>query len=191
MMALALLVLVGGMSWADKVMGSIPSPYMLDGSIIAYVSCPKSMGTAVYLGGGKYITAAHVVEETGCAIGKKPITVAQRDTKADWAIIIADYAPEYHAVLSCARLVEGQQYFSTGFAEGEPWPVTTRLIAESFRGEGESYLRGNIINGMSGGPISDQDGVVHAINDTRSDDGIPHSGVVELADTPLCKAQSI
>jgi hypothetical protein len=103
-------------------------------------------------------------------------------------LISAGSSPPFHAVISCARLVEGQEYFATGFAEGVPWPVTTRLIAESFRRDGESYLRGNIINGMSGGPVSDVDGVVHGLNDTRSDDGIPHSGVVEIADIPpLCK----
>lgn len=179
------------LGWADAAIGATaadePSPYVLDANTIAYVSCGDYMGTAVYLGAGEYLTAAHVIGHGGgCSVLGKPIRILHIDLPGDWALFHADIHPAFHAVLSCSRLVEGQVYFSSGFAEGMPWPVTTRLIGESFREDGESYLRGNIVNGMSGGPISDMDGVVHAINDTRSGDGIPHSGVVEIADTTLC-----
>jgi hypothetical protein len=65
--------------------------------------------------------------------------------------------------------------------------VTTRLVAERYHDhDGASFLKGAIIDGMSGGAVADGDGVVHAINDSRGGDGIPLAGVIELADTPLC-----
>lgn len=170
---------------------SLPSPYMLDAATLAYVDCDKYMGSAVHLGGGRYITAAHVASATGCKIGGKPVTIEAISISGDWAIIRSDAHLPFYAITSCGRLVEGQVYFASGYAEGNPWPVTIRLVAERYRDNaGISWLRGSIVSGMSGGSVVDSDGVVHAINDMRLGDGVPLGGVVELADTPLCKKGS-
>lgn len=180
------------LGWADRAMGatpprlSLPTPYMIDTATLAYVDCAESTGTAVQIGGGRYITAAHVVTGTGCKIVGKPITIEGIDVGADWAVIRSETRLPFYVIFSCDRLIEGQSYFASGFALGNPWPVTTRLVAERYHDGGESYLRGAIINGMSGGSVVDADGVLHAINDSRGGDGIPLGGVIELADTPLC-----
>lgn len=165
-----------------------PSPYMVDSATLAFVQCDKYAGTAVQIAPGRYVTAAHVVTPAGCKIGGEPFIIESMDVKGDWAILKSKVALPFYAVWSCDRLVQGQPYFASGYAEGNPWPVTTRLIAEHYREDGETFLKGSIIAGMSGGSVVDNDGVLHGINDTRGDDGVPMGGIVELADTPLCKA---
>jgi len=168
---------------------SLPSPYMIDTATLAFVDCDHYMGTAVHLGGGRYITAAHVATSSGCRIGGKPVSIESIDTKADWAIVTSAARLPFYVITSCDRLVEGETYFASGYAEGNPWPVTTRLVAEHYRdADGISMLKGAIVAGMSGGAVVDRDGVLHAINESRMGDGIPLAGVVELADTALCKA---
>lgn len=186
MKALALVALLTlGASPPDT---SLPSPYVVDASTVAYVDCGKYMGTAIHLGGGRYITAAHVADSGACKIGDKPITIESESKSGDWALISSKAELPFYVVYSCDRLVEGQSYLATGFALGNPWPVTTRVVAEHFHdGDGVSFTRGAIVAGMSGGMVSDMDGVVHAFNDQYTPDGVPLSGVVELADTPLCK----
>ena len=169
---------------------ALPSPYLIDTSTLAYVQCGDGVGTAAYLGHGQYITAAHVISGPNCKIDGKPLKIEQIDKKADWALFSSEAELPFYVVYSCDRLKEGEEYFSTGFAEGNPWPVTTRLIAEGWRDKGVSWSKGAIIAGMSGGEVLDTDGVLHAINDQYTSDGVPLSGVVELADTPLCKAKA-
>lgn len=177
---------------------ALPSPYLADGSVVVQIACPDGgAGSAVYLGSGRYLTAAHVVtdEKTGieiqCLIAGQPIAVKSIDRSADYALIEAAHYPAFHAVISCERLAEGEEYFATGYASGNPWPVTSRL-----RGTGAHQVDGTantnltLVNGMSGGAVVDRDGVDHAIIDWRDEDGIPDSGVVEIADTPLCKGKS-
>lgn len=172
-----------------------PSPYLGDGSVVVQVACvDDSAGSAVYIGSGRYVTAAHVVTDektgmpVGCLIEGQPVEIQAISIKGDWAIVHANHFPPFRAVISCERLAEGEEYFATGYADGNPWPVTTRL-----RGTGEHQADGTantnltLVNGMSGGEAVDRDGVDHAIIDWRDDEGIPDSGVVELADTPLCK----
>jgi hypothetical protein len=177
----------------DRPQVALPSPYMIDTSAIVQVLCNDgSSGTAFYLGMGRFMTAAHVVlgkSNLRCWLRGHPATIRALDAKADWAILTAAHYPPYRVVFSCNRMVEGETYFATGYAEGMPWPVTTRLraSAEHLGTDGTDQVRGSLVDGMSGGTVADRDGVVYAINDWRSEDGIPGAGVVELAATPLCK----
>jgi hypothetical protein len=54
-------------------------------------------------------------------------------------------------------------------------------------GNNEELLRGNTVQGQSGGPVSDDRGVILGIVSAGEDDGVPTSIVLSLADTPLCK----
>jgi hypothetical protein len=180
---------------------SRPSPYFMDTSTLAFVVCGDFVGSAVYLGSGRYLTAAHVVtdEKTGkalsCAIAGQSVTIQAINLKIDYALIKAAHYPPFHATISCERLRAGQIYFAAGFAGGNPWPVVTRLRAtgeheRQGEGVGTADVNGSIVSGMSGGGVFDSDGLTHAINDWRDDDGVPVGGVVEIADTPLCGKES-
>src|SRR5206468_8054548 len=129
-----------------------------------------------------------------CWIYGQRISIKQISARADYAIIHADHYPQFRATISCARLEQGAIYFASGYAEGNPWLVTTRLRGTGSHedyGEnvGTANVGGSLINGMSGGAVADPDGATHAIIDWRDDDGIPDGGVVELADTPLCRKE--
>lgn len=176
-----------------------PSPYFLDGSTIVQISCADdSAGSAFYIGEGLFVTARHVVAGARCSIKGKPIKIVQLGHGwVDFALIRAAYRPPFRAVISCAPLREGEQYFATGFAEAHPWAVTQRLIGtrarepEAGAGHSESELvRGSTISGQSGGPVSDQDGLVRGIVSAGPDEGISEADVLQLADTPLCKGKS-
>jgi hypothetical protein len=180
---------------------SRPSPYLMDTSTLALVVCGDYVGSAVYLGSGRYVTAAHVVtdEKTGkpiaCVIAGQSVTIQAIDRKIDYALIKAAHYPPFRATISCERLRAGQIYFAAGFADGNPWPVVTQLRATGEHelhgdGIGTADVNGSIVSGMSGGSVFDSDGLTHAINDWRDDDGVPAGGVVELADTPLCGKDS-
>jgi hypothetical protein len=181
---------------------SHPSPYLIDGSTVVEVFCSDhSMGSAVYLGSGLYVTAAHVLmDEQGklsikCWIFGQRVAIAQINETADYAFVRADHFPPFHAPISCDRLKGGEIYFASGYASGNPWLITSMIrasgISEAPVGEeaGTADINGALVNGMSGGSVADRDGFVHAINDWREEDGAPTGGVVELADTPLCKGK--
>lgn len=172
-----------------------PSPYLLDASTVAQVICSDfSAGTAFYLGSGRYMTAAHVLtNEKGvlikCWIGGQVVTIEHIDIKRDYALARADHYLPYRATVSCERLQQDGMYLATGFANGNGWPVTTLLRAAGLHDpeSGTAEANGALVDGMSGGPVADFTGAVHAINDWRDENGAPAGGVVELADTTLCQ----
>lgn len=170
------------------------TPYVVDGSTIVLVSCPRWSGTAFYVGNGQFMTARHVMAgAVNCTIGGQPVRVVSMgpDKSQDWALVAADVAMRYRVLYSCDRIRPGGTYFASGYAQGNPWQVTTRLRGTQLRDADDSSreMRGSTIPGMSGGTYSDEDGVVYGIVSwgLNSDgDPLPLSGVVELADTPLC-----
>jgi hypothetical protein len=170
---------------------SYPSPYMLDGSTIVQIICSDlTAGTAFYLGSGRYMTAAHVVAGSHkCWIAGQRLTIEQMDRKRDFALFRADHYPAFRAAISCERLREGETYFATGYAQGNEWPVTSlvRATGQHSLDDGTAEINGSLVDGMSGGPVADRGGAIHAINDWRDGNGSPVAGVVELADTPLCR----
>jgi S1-C subfamily serine protease len=195
---------------------AMPSPYFLDSSTVLQVSCPTKLkdddgteqdgfylGTAFYIGDGKWITARHVVRDEEaegmplfpvCNMAGLPIKVLEVGKgHADYAIISSPLVPPNRLVLSCAGFQQGRRYYATGYAEGNPWQVTVRLTGTGSKsywpgaGNNEELLRGNTVQGQSGGPVSDDDGVVLGIVSAGDENGVPTSIVLSLADTSLCK----
>lgn len=171
-----------------------PSPYFLDSSTVVQVVCTESLGTAFYIGQGLYITAKHVAVEAGCTIHEKPIRVIVLGPKRnDFAMITAEYYPSYRAIISCDPFIEGHRYFATGYAAGRPWSVTDRLIAsndhfvEDAPWFNTTILRGSFTAGQSGGPVSDEDGVVHGIVSAGPTDGETTALTLAFHDTSICK----
>jgi S1-C subfamily serine protease len=180
-----------------------PSPYFLDDSTLVQVVCKKWTGTAFYVGNGIFVTARHVVQgpdkkAAKCAVaGGKPITVLSVGVKHDYAVFKADYYPPYRAILSCKPFQEGQNYYAQGYAEGRPWVVTQRLTGtrdhyvdpRDAMFSGGSIMRGAVTEGQSGGPVSDDDGLIVGIISAGSVTGETQQLFVALADTPFCKDQ--
>lgn len=169
------------------------SPYVFDAVTTVEVSCDRWMGTAFYVGNGQFLTARHIVQGAlYCSIAGKRVSVVSKGPSAgeDWALISSDYRPPFRVVYTCDRMQPGGQYWSTGYAQGNPWLVTTRLRGSQMVEQGTRENRGVIIGGMSGGPVQDLDGVVYGLNSWSlvvGDDPLPTAGVVEVADTPLCR----
>lgn len=174
------------------------SPYPVDGSTIIYVICNDGTATAFYLGDGRFMTARHVVaspKTQWCDIDGRHVQVLSKgaDAAHDWAIVSAPWAKmAYKVSYTCNRMHPGDTYLSTGYAEGHTWQVTTVLRASQQvdSDDGTREVRGSIIEGMSGGPVADLQGVVYGINSWQMQDNgraVPLSGVLELAQTPLCR----
>lgn len=177
------------------------SPYFLDDSTLVQVDCAQWTGTAFYVGNGIFVTARHVVrgptkKPAKCAVaGGKPITVLSVGAKHDYAVFKADYYPPFRAILSCKPFQEGQNYYAQGYAEGHPWVVTQRLTGtrdhyvdpRDSTFSGGSIMKGAVTEGQSGGPVSDDDGLVVGIISAGSQSGETQQLFVALADTPFCK----
>lgn len=178
------------------------SPYFLDDSTIVQITCIDWTGTAFYVGDGRYITARHVVRypDSGklatCTImDNSPVHVLAVGKDLDYAMFESGYFPPYRAIISCKGFQEGRNYYAQGFASGNPWIVTQRLIGTrdhyiqplDSQFSGGVFLKGKVTQGQSGGPVSDEDGLVVGIVSAGSEDGTSQQVFVALADTPICK----
>lgn len=201
-----MLGLLLGLSTLMGIPPAEPSPYFLDASTVVQIVCSRGKevgsGTAFYIGDGKFVTAKHVVRDTDakgqplrlCKIkGKVVRTIEQGKGGIDYAIVSGPIYRPYRAIVSCAGFSEGQPYFATGYAEGNPWVITNRFIASSSHliGSGlgllNTILRGSDVEGQSGGPVSDNDGLVVGIVSAGETTGKTESYILALADTDICK----
>jgi S1-C subfamily serine protease len=191
-----------GLSSLINVPPAEPSPYFLDASTVAQIECGNYLGSAFYIGDGKFVTAKHMVRNTDkkgwpamrCTIDNKTVRVIEIGKAGiDYAIVSGPIYRPYRAITSCAGFVEGQPYFATGYAEGNPWVVTQRFIASSAHmiqpglGNYNTILRGSDVEGQSGGPVSDTDGLVVGIVSQGENSGKTESYILALADTDICK----
>lgn len=188
-----------------------PSPYFLDDSVVVMVDCKDWTGSAFYIGKGLFLTARHVVRDdkgkiVHCRVGNglladKPITVIQVGAIHDYAVFKAPYYLPYRAIISCAGFQEGHNYYAQGYAYGREWVVTQRLIGTATsaaytltNGKHPHFVigvetKGSTTEGQSGGPVSDDDGLVVGIVSAGDDAGESMQIFVSLADTPLCPAK--
>jgi V8-like Glu-specific endopeptidase len=197
-----MLALLLGMSSLIPLPAATPSPYFLDASTVAMIECGDYSGSAFYIGDGKFITAKHMVRNTDkkgwpamrCTIDKKTVRVIELGKGGiDYAIVSGPIYRPYRAIISCRGFVEGDPYYATGYAEGNPWVVTQRFIASSAHvimgniGNYNTILRGSDVAGQSGGPVTDNDGLVVGIVSQGEDTGKTESYILALADTDICK----
>jgi serine protease Do len=141
------------------------SPYLYDDSAIVMVSCEEGTGTAFRVSDGKYLTANHVAKLEGCKINDQPVRVITQDDTHDIAELSG---PKGGAILPtlCSNFKAGHRYISVGYANGWEWQTAEPLVA-AFSRDGYRTFLGEIIPGMSGGPVFDENGKVRGINNMR------------------------
>lgn len=171
-----------------------PTPYFIDASTVMRVTCSKSFGSAFYIGGGKFVTAQHVITNTNCKVNEMPIKITDFVRELDFTMFTANVKTPYRVIMSCEGFKEGQNYYAVGYAEGRTWPVVQRLVGTSHKlhqpkklFDKTTFLRGSAVKGMSGGPVFDEDGVVVGIVSHHVLNGVSEADVLALADTPICK----
>lgn len=157
------------------------------------------VGTMFHYADRKYITANHVAgNDAQCfdAETSTPVKLIHGDSINDFAIVeTPKNLDNVYFEISCEPFISGNTYQSLGWAGGTvllqkgikaSWVYTDK----NFKVEGmvNYHLRkfkGLIISGMSGGPIVDENWVVHGINNV-SDTDYDLSWSRELSDTVLC-----
>jgi hypothetical protein len=147
-----------------------PPPYSHDEAAIVRVFCTNplgtSVGTAVKVGPGEYITAAHVVDSGQCHIGIVPIVVTHLDKLRDFATFTG---PVSAAVvrISCDGFKPGRVYEARGFAGGEFTNISFPWQATELASWPWTVFVGEAIPGMSGGPLIDRKGRVTGVVNMR------------------------
>lgn len=151
------------------------TPYRHADEAIVRVEC-GGVGTAFHIGKGLYVTAAHVV--AGC---KDQPGIVIYDEAKDVAVIRGAVI-KARIKYSCSRFNPGEEYLAIGFAHGFPFKTFIPVIASKFIQKGYQSFIGEMIPGMSGGPILDEYGRAHGIVNMRWP-----GRSQELADTVVCK----
>jgi S1-C subfamily serine protease len=162
------------------------APTTIPWDAIVLVSCKEATGTAFHIGGGRYVTANHVVVQGGggCSINGKDATVTGQDEKNDVAelsgpVIAAKFE------LDCDGFKAGQEYLAVGFAGGETLTRLPLLYSAFGRDPGNGngqFIGAETIPGMSGGAMISLSIRVAGIVTQRWP-----SRARALADTYLCK----
>lgn len=135
---------------------------------------PDGHGSAVHIGGGVYLTAAHVVSgvasvgihfDTGITLSA---SVLAADTNYDIAILMADkHVPRAAARLSCRPPASGTNIRLVGNPLSVDFVTLRGYIAGSVRRLGPWALvapvDATVAGGMSGGPVINESGEVVGI----------------------------
>lgn len=151
---------------------------------ISVVQCGNAVGTAFHIGGGRYLTAAHVVQHGGCTIGGSAVSVTKQDGMLDVAEL---KAPPIAAKLTvdCRPPKPNRHYLAVGYSGGI-MRLHLPLIYSAFGrdpGNGNGMFVGPDVHpGMSGGPLIGEDYRVAGIVTQRWP-----SRVRSLADSHVCK----
>lgn len=151
---------------------------------ITTVSCGQAVGTAFHIGGGRYITAAHVVNNGECTIAGLPAPKVAVIPELDFAEVGGPVdRPKFD--ISCDGFGAGKEYLAIGYALGK-LRVTLPLLNSAFGKDGNNsmFVGGDMIPGMSGGPMIDRAYRVSGINLQRWP-----SGARSLSETYLCGAK--
>lgn len=177
-----------------------PQRYFVNLDSVPFIRCNNFVGTAEIIDIDRVMTAAHVVgSSTTCMIGETVATVIENNPALDYAILsVATSEINQKLPYSCAGFRPGQTYYAIGYAHGRDFAMT-RLIATARYEDGADHqtgtpfyhtrvLDGEVFQGMSGGPIVNQDGVMVGITSAMSI-GVRQSALSrELKDTSICSS---
>lgn len=135
---------------------------------VVQVVCEDRKGTAVKIGDDSYITAAHVAVASGCEIDGTPVVNVEVDTARDYAIVRGP-SSRRSAKYSCRGFLPDTEYLGVGYAFGWKNLTYQPLRSSGFKvvGEPTQMFTGEVIPGMSGGPVFDRSGAVVGIVNMR------------------------
>lgn len=139
----------------------------IDTSPVVQVVCDDRRGTAVAIDNDTYISVAHVAEAKGCKINGVAIEVLELDPK-DFAILKGPVT-KTKARYTCRDFIGDEEYIAVGYGFGWPELMYQPLHASGFKVRGQPYqmFTGEVIPGMSGGPVFDRFGRVTGIINMR------------------------
>jgi hypothetical protein len=156
-------------------------------------------GTMVHYSKDRYLSVSHVASNGLCYDAKTmvPLKVTLNDGLNDFAIFQSPIPLDNKILkISCDSFKINQTYYSIGWAEGQylikmPLKAMNKYTNKRFTVDEKPalhfrLLQGKIIPGMSGGPMIDENWVIHGMNNAVWDD-INTSYSRELADTAVCK----
>lgn len=172
----------------------------IDQRAVPLIRCSRFVGSGVAIGPHTIITAAHLVEDdTPCVIvldneDRYPIAVnvVAIDPSNDFAILHTRQEMPVVYPIDCGGFVPGKAYHGAGYPGGDSYlaadfialpnnyTVTVEGNIQHFHG-----LQGVSIEGMSGGPVVNDDQEVVGILNAK----FRHGGIVlskELRDTQIC-----
>lgn len=168
---------------------------------VRVIVCAEGFGTAFVIADRTLVTADHIAYMHNCREGMtgRPVVPYHRDETHDFALLTGDTTGMPKLRYSCERYVTGRVYANYGYGERgfTSHDVTARsgytdntFVSNGLHGNhiqsGMRAFTGEITSGQSGGPVVDDEGVVHGINNV-SDDATHESWSYELADTILCR----
>jgi S1-C subfamily serine protease len=159
-------------------------PAAIPWKAIVLIRCGDWYGTAFHIGGGRYITADHVIEGAKtCLDTLSSLKVVGEDGAHDIAELSGPVISEKFEI-DCAGYRSGREYLAVGYANGE-YRTQFPLIYSEFGRDPESgngmFIGADVIPGMSGGPmINGQFRVTGIVNQRWP------SRSRALADTYLC-----
>ncbi len=158
------------------------------------------VGTGFIIQRGMMVTAAHVLD--GQCIDTRTgslLTVVTKDHVNDVAVLSFNdgSSPQTHYFpYSCEGFKKHQHYSALGYPFGGDLIMTKLVDADDKLGpadklsndpaDGMEVLYGDIIEGMSGGPVIDDNGVAVGINSGTNHEGIGFSRA--LKDAGLCQS---
>ena len=161
--------------------GGMPTLATANGGTRLVMPATEGYGSAVSLGSGYFLTAAHVPVkgqgglfclESGGKPAVRPYRVVWKDKSADLALLHADvdvpavkWAPE-------SAIANGASVFTFGFGGGEWKPSQGQILGRRPTGEADRHfdlkLTAPVVAGDSGGPVVTADGKLVGIV-TRAD----------------------
>ena len=109
---------------------------MRDSTVAIYGENSEIAGSAVHIGHGEFLTAAHVIEMLGEVVTIKTrdgreteAEVVFQDEKLDFALLVNSdyYGPS--AKLSCRELRVGEEVWSVGHPRSELWTFFRGMVA--------------------------------------------------------------
>ncbi len=178
-----------------QIEGATPSPWFIDPATMGKVLCTNKsgavVGTAVVIDSHHALTAKHVTSDRSCSLEGVAVTVS-RDLAPD-VVEITWVGPSANtrAIISCKGIIEGEDYYATGYAFNLPYVVTQHLIGSSSMTAGKAAaVKGPVSPGMSGGQVSDSEGRLVGITDAYTEGGIMLSFITPLKGTAICPSSN-
>lgn len=188
-------------------------PPTLNLSAIRSIECDDGWGTGFLIGKNTLATALHVGGMTNCHDRETstPLKMYYNDEKHDFALMTGDYPDMPYFRVDCKGFKTGANYYSFGqtpyagrgvfMFRGALMVAQSDYTGKDFKVQmedgvknmpGMRHIVGNMVPGMSGGPITDVlTGSVEGINNVGNTNMLGWPGLdgysFELKNTVLCK----